>query len=446
MNSLTLFLLLIFSPFPIQSQAPIFSKEALPTKSGYLPIDSTPSPNSLFYAFYEAQHPTSPLSRTPLLIWLQGGPGCSSLLGNFFELGPFLVSDRSPSLRPNPFSWNRLFGLLFIDNPIGTGFSIAASPADIPRNQSAVAAHLFAALRLFLSSDASFGSRPVYITGESYAGKYVPALGYYILRRNDRASERNDRVNLAGVAIGNGLTHPVVQVGTHAATGYFTGLISGRQKEALEELQKEAVWLTNQGNWSAATHARSRVLRELQNVTGLGTLYDLRKKKPYQSEMVALLLNNEEVKASLGAKKELQWVECSEVVSAVLHEDVMKSVKFMVEELVRRSKVLLYQGMFDLRDGVVSTEAWIKEMEWEGLESFLDAERKVWKVNGEVAGYVQRSGSLTQVIVSGAGHLVPADQGMSSQAMIEDWVLENGLFGNSNVPKRVVPTVGGSHC
>ncbi|OVA18710.1 Peptidase S10 [Macleaya cordata] len=65
------------------------------------------------------------------------------------------------------------------------------------------------------------------------------------------------------------------------------------------------------------------------------------------------------------------------------------------------------------------------------------AERKVWEVNEEVAGYVQRWGSLTEVVVSGAGHLVPADQAVSSQAMIEDWVLERGLFGEE---KQVSPS------
>nr|KYP40880.1 Serine carboxypeptidase-like 50 [Cajanus cajan] len=127
----------------------------------------------------------------------------------------------------------------------------------------------------------------------------------------------------------------------------------------------------------------------------------------------------------------------SDVVGAALHADVMKSVKYMVEHLVRRSRVLLYQGEYDLRDGVVQTEVWVKTMKWEGIEEFLNAERKIWRVNGEVVGYVQKWKSLTNVVVLGAGHLLPTDQAVNSQAMIEDWVLQRGLFQNVYKEKSI---------
>lgn len=251
---LKLFFFLYLLHYPTKSSSsfssPHLPKDALPTKSGYLPVNLTTG-SAIFYTFYEAQKPNSPPSETPLIIWLQGGPGCSSMVGNFYELGPYRVSSNKNndhlSLQPNPGSWNRKFGLLFLDNPIGVGFSIASTLQEIPRDQRAVANHLYAAIRLFIALDPTFKSRPIYITGESYAGKYVPAIGYYVLKRNSKLPVFN-RVNLAGVAIGNGLTDPIRQVATHAVNAYFSGLINDKQKAQMENLQLEAVNLIKAGN------------------------------------------------------------------------------------------------------------------------------------------------------------------------------------------------------
>ncbi|GAV76146.1 Peptidase_S10 domain-containing protein [Cephalotus follicularis] len=441
MAKLILFISLLHHIFASSTQSPpLLPKEAHPTKSGYLPINPTVNTTTtnnknrsfIFYTFYEAQKVSSTLSETPLLIWLQGGPGCSSMLGNFLELGPWRVTNSQTQenikLEPNPGSWNRIFGLLFLDNPIGTGFSIASTPQEIPRNQSLVAEHLFQAITGFIKLDPLFKERPVYITGESYAGKYVPAIGYYILKRNPRLSV-SERVNLRGVAIGNGLTDPVTQVTTHAVNAYFLGLINEKQKGELEKAQWEAVELVKMGNWSMATDARNMVLHMLENMTGLATLYDFTRKVPYETNLVTEFLAYGEVKKALGVSESMVYEECSDVVEDALHEDVMKSVKYMVEFLVKKTRVLLYQGHLDLRDNVVSTEAWVKKMKWEGIGRFLLAERKVWKVNDVLAGYVQKWGSLSHAVVLGAGHLVPTDQAVNSQVMIEDWVLETGLFG-----------------
>ncbi|CAN4121562.1 unnamed protein product [Withania somnifera] len=436
MESIILLLLVVSTLYSSSSAAislqSYFPKEALPTKSGYLTVNST-SGSSIFYTYYEAQKPRTPLYETPFLIWLQGGPGCSSMLGNFYELGPFRVSSSLRHnvghlvLEPNPGSWNRIFGVLFLDNPIGTGFSIASSQEEIPRSQHDVAKHLFIAMREFVGLDKLFENRPFYVTGESYAGKYVPAFAYFTLRKN-KGLPKSRRLNLAGVAIGNGLTDPEVQVATHALNAYYSGLINEKQKTQLEELQEEAIRLTRNGNWSEATNARSRVLIRLSNMTGLATLYDFRRLKPYEDELVAKFLSNIEIKRALKARESIVFDVCSDLVGKVLHEDVMKSVRYMVEFLLKNSKVLLYQGQCDLRDGVVSTEAWMKKMKWEGIG----------KVNGELAGYMQKWENLTHVVVMNAGHLVPTDQAVNSQAMIEDWVLEKGLFSMSPIMQKPI--------
>lgn len=100
----------------------------------------------------------------------------------------------------------------------------------------------------------------------------------------------------------------------------------------------------------------------------------------------------------------------------------MKSTKWMVEALLQKIPVLLYQGQFDIQDGVASNEAWMQTIVWENLTSFWAAERKVWKEDGKLAGYVRTYGNLGHVVVAGAGHLAPADQSLRTQHMIEAWI------------------------
>lgn len=168
---------------------------------------------------------------------MQGGPGCSGLIGNFGELGPWRV-ESDMKLHKNSYPWNRLYGLLFIDSPAGTGFSVFPSPDAITTNEHDVARDLYEALVIFFS-EKGYSSRPLYVTGESYAGKYIPALGYYIVSMNEQRVRLNSEpplFELQGVAIGNGLTHPVVQVLTYGATAFYMGLVDQEQKQVLDDL------------------------------------------------------------------------------------------------------------------------------------------------------------------------------------------------------------------
>ncbi|RLN22036.1 serine carboxypeptidase-like 50 [Panicum miliaceum] len=419
-----------------------FPREALPTKSGYLPIP--PANASLYFAFYEATHPLTPPASTPLLVWLEGGPGVPSLLSNFFQIGPYTFAagrnNSSVPLSPNPFAWNRRFGLLFVDSPLGTGYSAAPSPSAIPTNQSTVAEHILAALQSFFTAQpAEFRARPLFLTGESYAGKTIPAAGSLILATNPELPEQR-RINLQGVAIGNGLVHPVAQVTTHADAAYFMGLINDKQKREAEAMQVEAVALISAGRWREASDARARLMSWLRNATGLASLFDVAVETPLEAVApagAAELFNDAEVRAALGAQAGgAPWQLVSPAVEAAFRDDVMKSAKPDVEALLGAStRVLLYEGIRDAEDGPVAAEAWLRELEWRGLPAFRDAARAVWRRSGgsgrgRLAGYVQKHGSLVHVAVYGAGHLVPAAQGRAAQEMIEDWVFDKGLFGS----------------
>ena len=124
----------------------------------------------MFFWFFPAQNGAAD---APVLLWLQGGPGASSLFGLFTEIGPIYI-DANGNIQNRPISWNKNYNLLFIDNPVGTGYSFTSNENGYARSQEDVARDLYSALTQFFQIYDSYAKNPFYVTGESYAGKYVP--------------------------------------------------------------------------------------------------------------------------------------------------------------------------------------------------------------------------------------------------------------------------------
>nr|XP_018917913.1 PREDICTED: venom serine carboxypeptidase-like isoform X2 [Bemisia tabaci] len=111
-------------------------------------------------------------NEVPLLLWLQGGPGASSLIGLFLELGPLSVRNESGifKVRKNEYTWGKEFSLLFIDQPVGTGFSFTDNSDGYAKNLTMSSDQLYDALTQFFAIHGDYEENPFYITGESYAG------------------------------------------------------------------------------------------------------------------------------------------------------------------------------------------------------------------------------------------------------------------------------------
>ncbi len=140
--------------------------------SGYL--DVTPT-KSLHYIFIESLDKPS---TDPILIWFNGGPGCSSMLGLFSEHGPFIFDDGETVIKPNPFPWNVRANMLYIESPAGVGFSVAQTADDLLHSDMSQSEDAFTALRGFYDAFPDFRSNDLFVTGESYAGIYGPYLAW----------------------------------------------------------------------------------------------------------------------------------------------------------------------------------------------------------------------------------------------------------------------------
>ncbi|XP_025207342.1 venom serine carboxypeptidase-like [Melanaphis sacchari] len=195
--------------------------EAVNSCAGYLTVNETHGSN-LFFWFFPAANRTGD---APVVLWLQGGPGAPSLYSVFNEHGPFTV-DAAGSLWPRRHAWTTTHSMLYVDNPVGTGYSFTRNDAGYSTDQTAVAANLYAALVQFFELYPEHRDNEFYVAGESYAGKYVPAVSYAIHRNNPGAQVK---INLKGLAIGNGLIDPVNQM-VYSDFLFQYGLIDGTDK------------------------------------------------------------------------------------------------------------------------------------------------------------------------------------------------------------------------
>ncbi|KAH9291271.1 hypothetical protein KI387_043536 [Taxus chinensis] len=269
-------------------------------------------------------------------------PDCSDMIGNFYEFGPWRTS-WDQRLHKNQYPWNQKFGVLFIDNPLGSDYSIAEKDEDIPVDQNRVAEHLYNALKEFYSTNLELKNRVLFVAGESYAGKYVPSLGHYILMKSKMGPIENVESNpfgngivnrsfkLGGLVIGNGLTDPEVQVQSHANVAYNLGLIDGKQRSHVELLARQVVGFIHKYQWFDAYKTRTALMDWIQNTSGIATPLDVRRSVPYHcsptgKDFLAPFLNQKSVKAALNAEESAEWVPCNPRVRRAMANDTMKSV------------------------------------------------------------------------------------------------------------------------
>ena len=154
-----------------------------------------------------------PAKVAPLLVWLDGGPGASSMIGMLMINGPCLLNLKTNTTAFNPYAWTESFNVIYLDQPAGTGFSYvddSKSPDAYPKRSEESATDFIVALELFRVAFEDLEHAPLYVTGESYAGQYVPVYGAAILDHNTRVSPKH-RIPLVSVIIGNGWVSPAAQ-------------------------------------------------------------------------------------------------------------------------------------------------------------------------------------------------------------------------------------------
>jgi carboxypeptidase C (cathepsin A) len=406
--------------------------------SGYVEVNSTIGGN-LFYWFFESQ---SNPSTDPLVMWLSGGPGCSSAMSALNEhIGPYNVNDDGTELSPNEFSWNRNANVVFLDQPLGTGFSYMDKPlGHYVHSEEEMANYVYIFLQQFLGNDAlfsSFASREFFIFAESYGGHWAPSVAKRVNAGNDAATPGTVRINLRGIAMGNGMTSTVEQYAAYAPFALGRGLIDGNVFQQAQSMYPACEAAVASGKYSTESAACNSILELVLQHAGPINTYDVTDTCDpglplcYNFTGVTNYLNRVDVQSALGVDR--PWELCSPRVHLALTTDWFSSQAFVVPDMLKRNQtVTAYAGIDGFIVNFLGVANWMRQVPWPGQADYQKGKRAVWMIDGDIAGYVLNSASfggsqglLQQIDVHNAGHMVPFDQPRAAQAMFENIV--NGV-------------------
>ncbi|KAF0716733.1 hypothetical protein As57867_002690, partial [Aphanomyces stellatus] len=174
-------------------------------QSGYIQLPHKVD-DHYFYWFFESRGNPE---MDPLVLWLTGGPGGSSMIALLTENGPCTIDGTLNTIH-NPYSWTNHANVIWLDQPTGVGFSYSTSDQDDDHNEVDVGRNIYGFLQGFLKKNPKFKNHPFFITGESYGGHYVPSAAAYLLKQPPQGDDI--RIRLKGIAIGNGLTDTITQI------------------------------------------------------------------------------------------------------------------------------------------------------------------------------------------------------------------------------------------
>ncbi|KAG5419035.1 CPYA [Candida metapsilosis] len=393
--------------------------------SGYLDVEDEDK-HFFFWAFESRNDPKN----DPVILWLNGGPGCSSSMGQFFELGP---SSINKDIQPvyNPYSWNNNATVIFLDQPVNVGYSYSSSSVS---NTVAAGKDVYAFLELFFKQFPQFANLDFHLAAESYGGHYAPVFASEILSHPERS------FNLTSVLIGNGLTDTLVQYEYYqpmaCGEGGSEAVVDPQQCQIMDATKPSCLSLIKscydtESVWScfpATVYSNEAQMSPYQRAGY--NLYDVRRKCDgsrfcYESlDYVDKYLSKPEVLEAVGAEVS-GHAPCNDDIHAnfVYSGDWMKPYyKKVIDVLEKGVPVLIYAGDKDFICNWLGIQAWTDRLPWSGSQGFAKAPIRKWEVDGEHAGNVKNYKNFTFLRVFGAGHMVPHDQPENSLDMVNRWI------------------------
>ncbi|CAL0328182.1 unnamed protein product [Lupinus luteus] len=413
----------------------------LPSKhyAGYVTVNQSQDRN-LYYYFVESEGQPS---KDPVVLWLDDGPGCSSLDGFIYEHGPFKFEKPKtkgslPTLQLNPYSWSKVSNIIYLDSPAGVGFSYSKNKSDYYTGDAKTAKDTHFFLLKWFELYPEFLQNPFFLSGESFAGIYVPILADEIVKGLDAGIK--PKINLKGYLIGNPLTdeafdgnallpyaHGLGLISDHSfketekkCEGRYYGAVNKKCFEMLLKLNKLVSKLnsynilepcyhqpkTNENTtsdnrlplsfrelgetekpvpvrkgmfvhaWPLGSHGKPGIVPTWPELVG-GSV------GCYDDEVAVTWLNNDDVRKAIHAVNTSvfsDWELCTKNV-LYLHE-LGSLIDYHINLTSKGYQALIYSGDHDLAVPFTGTQAWITSLGYKIVDEW-----RPWIIDFQVAGY-----------------------------------------------------------
>ena len=408
--------------------------------SGYIPVSEDGTSRMMFYWYVQAQ---TAADTAPLMLWTNGGPGCSGLGGFMSEMGPFRAA-KDGTLSMNDHSWNKIANMVFIEQPAGVGFSTNAQLGNFSYGDAQAASDNWRFVKGFMARYPDLASRPFYITSESYGGHYMPTLALEIVKNN------KGEANFKGFAVGNPLTYMPYrnygQYGTFAGhnllpkpdwdayvenecwnlnsdqhvsnqklcealTDGFDDLTASTDPYALDFpacTDGVGAASSREERHALATFlSKSKFVRPGRKSFGA---YFPDAYEPCASDYGGDYLNTPAVQKAIHVEGSVDWSMCSGAVGqAYSNADVDAPMMPVYEQLVANGtlRIMVYSGDDDSICATAGSQKWIWDMNYNVTQKWSPV-----LVGGQLAGFTANfeapSGAgFRFTTVHGAGHMVP---------------------------------------
>nr|XP_043614337.1 serine carboxypeptidase-like 12 isoform X2 [Erigeron canadensis] len=384
-------------------------------ETGYVGVDVNEDVQ-LFYYFIQSE---SNPKEDPLMLWITGGPGCSSISGLFYEIGTMQFeaveyNGSLPNLILTPYSWTKAASIIFLDIPVGTGFSyarttLASSSTDIQFSDQA-----YEFMIKWFQTHPEFVSNPFYVGGDSYSGIAVPIITQLISNGNE--AHTKPYINLKGYVLGNPVTFPE-EDNYQICFANGMGLISDELYKCIDGIE--------------TAHVLEPYCGSFRWPIELATQKQLNEERPLSSfycrvdgyKLVYYWVNDVNVREALHIRKGTvkEWIRCSSELNLTTTVDDVRPYHLNLSKKGYRS--LIYSGDHDMVVPHQSTEAWVKDLNHPVIDQW-----RSWKVHGQIAGYTESySNMMTFATVKGGGHTAPEYKPNECFDMFKRWISHEPL-------------------